>query len=215
MLNEKFSRRFQELDEKFTSLPVEHDSYRGNYYPEGSWQQWATSCQSLTKAVYGTESPHYENLINAIAACNGTEDRVKAIRGIFLSAKEDFEGGYVFNIELMVSGEVFGDFVVLAKQALSEGHKDVAAVLASAALEDALKRYATGNGLNVQGKSMAEVINALKSRRLVSGARKSLLDTMPGVRNSAMHADWDSISEPEVNSVVGFVEQFLVSYFSS
>jgi len=33
-------------------------------------------------------------------------------------------------------------FVELAKIALSEGHKDVAAVLASAALEDALKRFA-------------------------------------------------------------------------
>jgi hypothetical protein len=34
--------------------------------------------------------------------------------------------------------------------------------LACAALEDALKRYATNNGLNVDGKDMTEVIGALK-----------------------------------------------------
>ena len=213
-MNETFSKRFQELDEKFESLPIQYGEYSGNYYPDGSWQQWATSCQSLIKAVYGTNSPHYDNFIDSIGQCNGLEDRVNVIRGIFLSAKEDFEGGYVFNVELMVSGEIFGDFVALAKQSLAEGHKDVAVVLASAALEDALKSYATANGLNVDGKSMAEVVNALKSRGLVSGARKSLLDSMTRLRNYAMHADWDSISEPDANSAIGFVEQFLLTEFT-
>ena len=138
-----------------------------------------------------------------------------ALRGLFLSAKNDFDGGYVFNVDLRVSGEVFGDFVVLAKHALSEGHKDVAAVLASAALEDALKRFAFVNGLLVDGQTMQEVINALKSKGLVAGAQKSLLDAMPKVRNHALHANWDKISETEVSSVIGFVEQFLLSKFSA
>jgi len=144
----------------------------------------------------------------------GNESGVRALQGIFRSAKEDFEGGYVFNVDLRISGEVFGDFVVLAKQSLAEGYKDVAAVLASAALEDSLKRYAIANGLNVDDGSMTEVINALKSKSLVSGAQRSLLDAMPKIRNYAMHADWEKISEPEDNSVIGFVEQFLLTKFS-
>jgi hypothetical protein len=66
----------------------------------------------------------------------------------------------------------------------------VAAVLPSAALEDALKRYASLRGLNVDGKVMQEVINALKAKGLVGGSQKSLLDSMPKVRDAAMHADW-------------------------
>ena len=215
MLNEKFARRFQELDVKSASLPVIHGSHGSTYFPGGNWHEWATSCQNLIKAVYGTESPQYLNFTSAMNKCQGDEYEVEVMRGIFRSAKEDFEGGYVFDVDLTVSGEVFGDFVVLAKQALSEGHKDVAAVLASAALEDALKRYATANGLNVDGKSMAEVVNALKSCGLVSGAQKSLLGSMPGIRNYAMHADWDKLSEPDVNSIIGFVEQFLLTNFPS
>ena len=134
---------------------------------------------------------------------------------MFLAAKNDFDGGYVFNVDLRVSGEVFSDFVVLAKHALSEGHKDVAAVLASAALEDALKRFALVNDLSVEGQTMQEVINALKSKGLVAGAQKSLLDAMPKIRNYALHANWDKISETEVSSVIGFVEQFLLSKFSA
>ena len=36
---------------------------------------------------------------------------------------------------------------------------------------------------------MAKVISAIKSKGLVSGARKSMLDTMLQIRNYAMHAE--------------------------
>ena len=202
MLNDKFFKRFEELQKESDSLPA------------GRWQKWATSCQNLIKAVFGEESPHYVNFAEGLKKCRGYDYEIDALRGVFQSAKEDFEGGYVFNVDLRISGEVFGDFVVLAKQSLTEGHKDVAAVLASAALEDALKRYANAEGLNIDNQSMSEVINALKAKRLVSGAQKSLLDAMPRIRNFAMHADWGKISEPDVNSIIGFVEQFLLTKFS-
>ena len=180
----------------------------------GKWEAWATSAQNLIKAVFGENSPHYGNFTDAFKHCVGDERHIKKLQGIFSGAKEDFESGCVFNVELRIPGEVFGDFIVLAKQSLSEGYKDVAAVLASAALEDSLKRYAQVNGLNIENKKMTEVINALKSEGLVSGAQKSLLDAMPKIRNFALHADWEKISEPDVNSIIGYVEQFLLSKFT-
>jgi hypothetical protein len=134
--------------------------------------------------------------------------------GVFLAAKSDYEGGYLFRVERMISGEIFGDFVVAAKAALAEGQKDVAAVLACASLEDALKRFGRLKGLQVDGKAMQEIVNALKGKGLVSGPQKSLLDTMPKIRDSAMHADWAKLTAQDVGSVIGFVEQFLLSNFS-
>lgn len=61
---------------------------------------------------------------------------------------------------------------------------------------------------------MSDVVNALKSAGLVAGAQKAILDRMPTMRNYALHANWDKISEPEVGSVIGFVEQFLLTKFS-
>ena len=61
---------------------------------------------------------------------------------------------------------------------------------------------------------MQEVTNALKASGLVSGAQKSLLDAMPRVRNLALHAEWAKLSEPDVSSVIGFVEQVLLTKFS-
>jgi hypothetical protein len=140
--------------------------------------------------------------------------KFESVKSIFIAAKEAFDRGYVFNVEIAVSGELFGDFVAMAKHALSEGHKDVAAVLACAALEDTLKRYAILNSLKVDGKSMQDIVNALKSKSLVTGAQKSLLDPMPKIRDYAMHANWDKITSPDVSSVIGYVEQFLLVHFS-
>jgi hypothetical protein len=217
MINEQFEKRFGELDKYFTKIPILQMSNGYEYSPEGAWKGWASSAQNLIKAVFSENSPHYQNFSKQSVQTNdkrGDAGEVKGLYQIFSSAKEDFDGGYVFNVELRVSGEVFGDFVGLAKTALAEGKKDVAAVLACAALEDALKRYAQVNGLNVDGKTMQDVVGALKGAGHVSGAQKSLLDTMPRIRNMALHADWGKLTEPDVSSVIGFVEQFLLTKFS-
>jgi hypothetical protein len=216
MLKDTFARRFLELKDEFANIPFQPFRHGvGRFVPNGHWRQWATSAQNLIRAVYGEASPHYRNFAVLYEKTVESEEEVMALKAVFSSAKDDFEGGYVFDVELKVSGEVFGDFIVLARQALAEGHKDVAAVLASAALEDALKRYAAANNLDVNEKTMQEVVNALKSGGLVAGAQKTLLDAMPRLRNAAMHAQWDKISEPDVSSVIGFVEQFLLTKFSS
>jgi hypothetical protein len=214
-MNEVFAQRFQELAVSRVRLPFHKTSMGTTIVPDGEWQGWATSVQSLLRAVFTETGEHYVNFCGAYNKCRGAAHQVRTLFHIFTSAKEDFEGGYVFNVELRVSGEVFGDFVTLARTALDEGHKDVAAVLACAALEDTLKRYAIANKLEVEGKTMADVINALKSASLVAGAQKAILDRMPAIRNMALHGEWAKIGEPEVAGVIAYVEQFLLTYFSN
>jgi len=213
-LNEAFKRRFGELSEAHTKFSYKDGGMGSRYVPSGQWEGWATSAENLIRAVYGESAPHYANFRAAYTSCRGSESDINKLRSLFGSAKEDFEGGYVFNVEMRISGEVFGDFVALARQYLSEGQKDVAAVLACAALEDAIKRLAKSGGIATDGKTMADLVNALKSAGLVAGAQKSLLDAMPRIRNMAMHAEWGKLTEPDVSSVLGYVEQLLLSKFS-
>ena len=216
MNKEIIQQRFDELKTQYDKLPFIRDEYQ-NYARAGAWQKWATSALHLIKVVFTENSPHYQQFVPVFekASHYAGEKSLLALRGIFDSAKEDFEGGYVFNLESRVSGEVLGNFVVMAKEALNGGHKNVAAVLACAALEDTLKRFAGANGLNVTDKPMNEVINALKSQGLVSGPQKSLLDSFPKIRIAALHAEWDNITEAAVGGVIGFVEHFLLSKFDN
>ena len=213
-LQAKYFSRFDELfavmkAQQFSRIP----STTTNHSPNGEWRNWATSAQHLIESSFGLNSASARNFKDCYQSCNGYEKEVRSLHAVFESALNDFKVGLSGNIDLRISGEVFGDFVALAKQSLSEGHKDVAAVLACAALEDALKRFASANGLDPDQKMMTDVINSLKGAGLVSGAQKSLLDVMPRIRNSALHAEWSKITEPDVSSVIGFVEQFLLTKF--
>jgi len=136
------------------------------------------------------------------------------ITGILRNVKSEVEAGLIESIEVAASGAVVADFVAFAKAELADGGKDVAAVLSSAALEDALKRKAMNLGLNVEGKEMSTVIDALKSRALFSGAQGSTVTSFIRLRNAAMHADWDRIDKASVAGLIAFLDVFLAEHFS-
>ena len=211
MLNERFANRFNELEAEFLAIPYDDAPYAA----ARAWRKWATSVKSLLLAACRENSPHYTNFVKLLETCNGHREGIESLGGVFLSAKEAFETDSLFDVERDVSAEIVGGFVVLARRALAENNKDVAAVLASAALEDALKRHATSSGLAVDESTMSEVIGALKSRGLVTGAQKSMLSAMLQIRNLAMHAKWEKIAKPDVSGLVGFVEQFLLTNFGT
>lgn len=197
------------------SLPYRQGDSGSSYYSPGPWREWATSTHHLLRSVFGIGSLHDTNFGQIYANTrSGLDIDIEAMRGIFRAAKANYESGFAVSLQARISGEIFGDFVALARRTLDEGSKDVAAVLACAALEDALKRVAAQNGLEVSDKGMKDVVNALKGKGLVTGAQKTLLDTMPKIRDYAMHAEWDKITPQDVGSVIGFVEQLLLRQFS-
>ncbi len=157
---------------------------------------------------------HYRQLTKACDEFSGRSWEASIAVSPFQAAKQDIATDVVGSLEQQVAGELFSDLIVSAKHALSEGRKDVAAVLACAALEDTLKKFAILHGLDVEDKTMDSVIGALKGAGLVSGPQKSLLKAMPRLRNAAMHADWEKITELDVASVIGFTEQFLLTHLS-
>ena len=213
---EQTAQRFAELLEQGSRIRMHGRD--GTVTDVTDFYSWALSSLNLIQGTLGPKSPHtkaFESELSAIQNNYIDDRKLNSFKGLFLAAKADFGAGLQFNVERLVAAEVFGDFVVLAKAALAEGNHTVAAVLACAALEDALKRFAVAKGLDVEGKTMEDVVNALKSRGLVAGPQKSLLAAMPRIRNAAMHADWDKLTPNEAGSVLGYVEQFLLTQLTS
>jgi hypothetical protein len=208
--NEKIINKFSELEIKMRSIKVDREFYEVD---RQDWQVWSNDVINLFNICFGGKSNFYINFQKLYNNFPYEESSLNSARGIFISAKDAYNNNFYESLEKQISGEIFGNFVTLAKSALAEQHKDVAAVLACAALEDALKKYASLNGLDIDDKSMAEVVNVLKSNSLVKGAQKTLFDAMPKIRNYAMHANWDKITLEDVSSIVGFVEGFLLNNF--
>ncbi len=138
---------------------------------------------------------------------------VQQCHGILDAIASDIRGGRLGNLRLESQGQVFADFLNAAKHALAEGKKDVSAVLAAAALEDAMKRYAEVKGLAVDDVDLSNVVNALKGAGLLSATQGSLLKGMIPFRNKALHAEWAKIDTAEVQGVIAFVGEFLATRF--
>ena len=176
---------------------------------------------SIANSLYGATSPQVKTIEKRIAEFakmnpDAREDYLlPELHGFLQTIRDEIEAGLITTLQAEARGEMLADFIVMAKAALDDGSKDVAAVLACAALEDTLKRYAQLNGLSVEDSEMSEVINALKSRGLVKGARGQVLGSFITVRNKAFHAQWDKIEATEVQSIVAFVQEFLTTEFAT
>jgi len=137
---------------------------------------------------------------------------VRSSSGTLQSIRSEIEAGLTENLERQAQGGIFGDFIVLAKEALDKS-KDVAAVLVSAALEDALKRFASVKGLDVADANMEQVINALKSKGLLKDTQASIVKGHKQLRTKAFHAEWDKFDKTSVSSAIGFTESFILENF--
>lgn len=185
------------------------------------WGEVQMAALNLCSSIYGSGSPQVlsiDTLRRQIWDSNYTtvaKSRVliNHLQGLLREVAAEIRSGRVRDLQQQARGEVFGDFLTGARSALTDGFKDVAAVLACGALEDALKRYAAASGLDVQDKDMSMVVSALKAAGLVKGPQGALLQGFVKIRNKAFHAQWESVDQADVQSVIGFAQEFLLTRF--
>ncbi|HUP59772.1 MAG TPA: hypothetical protein VNA69_05080 [Thermoanaerobaculia bacterium] len=177
---------------------------------------------NIATSLYGSTSPQIKALMemHKLSTPLGyTNKRIQSfaesLDAVLRNTAEEIELGLINSIATEAAGVVIGDLVALARTQLKAGYKDVAAVLASAALEDALKRKALELDLAVGNKTLDAVMNALKSKGILGGAQGPIVASYVKLRNAAMHADWSRIAEADVSSLLGFLEPFLLEHFSS
>lgn len=142
------------------------------------------------------------------------DDRIAMVlQGGLLNLKAELESGLIEKIFNQAMGSAIADFVILAEQALSDGQKDVSAVLASAALEDAMKRKAEDIGIEVEEKTLSDVLNALKAKSFFPSPQHKIVSSFVTLRNKAMHAEWDKIFGPDVASMIAFLKTYVMEQF--
>jgi len=118
-INELITQRFNELERKMNEIKVASNPNYGT--PDvriGPWQEWATSVLDLLERAFGVNSVHARNFRLVYNQFTGDKNDLDSAKGIFIAAKSDFEGGYIFGLEKTLSGEILGDFVMLAKTTL-------------------------------------------------------------------------------------------------
>ena len=181
-----------------------------------------SSTLSIASMLYGKTSSQVKvikDIYNRVSNYKTRPDLihkhlVQELNGLLKSFRYEIENGLIFSIQNETRGEIFADFLAFAKETFDEGSKDVAAVLICAALEDCLKKFAESKGIEVENKTMSDVVNLLKSNGLLKKPESKIVQSYVTLRNKAFHADWDKITGPEISSVIGYVENFILTNFS-
>jgi hypothetical protein len=179
---------------------------------------------SLLTLVYGEKSPQLASYCKEVdkirADTHGAGNPnliVRSARGALSNLKREIESGLVGSLRQQITGEVLTDLVQLSRTVITEQSdkgKNVAAVLAAAAFEDAIRRMGKAFAGVIGHDDLYEVLKKLKDAGTIKGPQVGIAQSYLSFRNHALHANWDKIEKESVHSVLGFVEQLLLKHFS-
>jgi hypothetical protein len=176
-----------------------------------------TSGRAAIDLIAGRNSVYFRHAEEIMASTGWVQSKMLAILGVVESLRANVEAGYMQSITELIHGELFGDFLEMARHLLDEGYKDPAAVVAGAALEAHLRQLCVKNGIATEavGSSgthpkKADAMNA----ELASGLAYSKLDLKSvtawlDLRNHAAHGKFGEYSKEQVELMVMGIQDFI------
>lgn len=208
--DELIKQRFLQLNEKANN-GITYQSRDGESVNYENFHEWATSVLNLLQRSFGEDNPHYQNFFAHYKAFDGWIYKFETCRGVFRAAKEDYEGGYLFNFRSLIKAEVLSDDVLdQAKELLANDYKDPSCVLAGVALEVTLKEMCTKANIP-QGK-LDKMNSDLCKAGKYNMAKQKQITAWADLRNKAAHGEWSDYSQADVSDFINGVERFIADF---
>lgn len=203
----RISKRFEELAAKATAVSKTRKSSVGiNEYSVSYplFHEWATSVLSLLERTFGNESFHSKNFSQKYQRFGGWEVDFENCHSIFKAAREDYEGGYLFDVRAMAKAEVLSDAIEQAKGLLAHNYKDPACVLCRVALETTLKELC--NRKSIPHGKLDRMNAELSKAGVYNMAKQKQITAWAEIGNRAAHGEWDQYTENDARSMLDGVE---------
>lgn len=189
------------------------------YVPQDKLKEYAAWLSSVANLL-GIVSPpgsHYTARIDALLAHENMQHGivshvVRQICGVLGAAHRDWKAGLLRKIEFIVAASTFDDFLDQAEDYYSAGKKTEASVLAGAVLEDAVKKVAIKNEMDPTGMTLDPIIDSLVKAGVLTPVKAKRWKSFAGVRNKALHAEWDQFDLDDVGAQIVGVREILADY---
>ena len=124
----------------------------------------------------------------------------------------DLDAGLLTTVANQARAETFDDLLDHASEYFKEGRKDGAGVLATAVFEDTLRRIARSHDVEDQRVKSDVLITLLTQKDVITGVMAKRCRAAAGVRNQALHAQWEEFTLDDVNSVIVLTRELLNAY---
>lgn len=214
---ERFNELLKEGADLVQKLPKNPYELRVSNEEIPRYQSWLSSVSNLIRVV--TKEDNYfseecNRLITHEHMSGGIPKQIiQKMQGLLSSAKEEWSKGLLRKIEYVISAATFDDFLDHAAVYHKGNKKTEASVLASAVLEDTIKKVALKNGIKTDGVSLEQLIEELVKKDIFTLVKSKRVKGYAAVRNHALHAEWGKFDIKDVGELINgtrdIIEEFL------
>ncbi len=217
-MKDTITKRFQELVEQGQQLVghMNKDAYYVSAHDIPLFQAWLSSVSNILE----TASPPNSFFLNEAKRLMTNEEMkfsistgvVSKMLGLLQSAQQEWVKGLLRKIEYILAAETFDNFLDHAAVYHKGNKKIEAAVLASAVLEDTVKKIASKNGLSTKGQSLEPLIEELSKNGVITPVKAKRIKAFSGVRNHALHAEWNDFDTKDVGEMIKGIKELIENY---
>ena len=222
LMEDKIEKRFDALlaqgSDLIGKLP---ETSRGSAYwiPKEAisvYQAWLGSVANLIRSVVTPDSYFAEEcdrIMTHEQMAHGVPIlQVQKMYGILNSTKEEWTHGFLRKIEYLVAAATFDDFLDHAATYHKGNKKIESSVLASAVLEDTVKKIATKQRPQTSGTSLEPLIDELTKAGVFTPVKAKRIKGFAGVRNHAFHAKWEEFDVRDVGELIKGTRKLIKEY---
>jgi hypothetical protein len=222
-MQQKISDRLQELLDEGKRLLARLPRGTGGdlgYFVSGrvisECQSWIASCGNIIEntapagSAIATECGML--LKGSLLREAITAPGIQRLYGLLEATKREWDSGLLARIEYVVVAATLDDFLDYAAEYHRGNMKNEAAVLASAVLENTVKRLSIKSELDTRGKSLEECVDLLVKAGALTLVKAKRVKSYAGVRNHALHAEWDEFDIRDVGQMIEGVRELVETH---
>lgn len=221
---ERIQKRFDELAERLKRIRTRMKS-QVDQQTSDTILEWHASAQAFLHQVFGPDHVTTKTFDDKwatkfVETMNSRDEdicRINYVAPIFMSAKEQFEGGFLFEIRSLIHADVFDDELDQAKYFAKDGWKIPALVIAGTVLESSLRELCDQNGISITRPTINPMNDELAKAGIYNKAMKTKVLNWAQNRNSAAHGkktELDALSDDDVKRMIDGIGDFVAKHMN-
>lgn len=195
--------------------PFEQEKWMIPVGKTASCEYWFNKIMTLVQQITAIDSFFYNEAQRIIEGskrqggifCNN----VQMMFGFLRHLHEAIDKDQLTKIENEITAADFNNFLEHAIYYCDRNKKVESSVIASAILEDSIKKVAIRNGITKTSK-LDSTISALQTNNVISSLQAKKLRYYAGIRNKALHADWDEFALDDVKDLIQGISKLIENY---
>lgn len=221
-MQDQIKNRFESLISQGDKLIQKLPPYEGGYdfWVENrfisEYHSWLSSVSNLLFVV-AMEGSYYFDECNRLMTHKDMKDGIPTgivtkMYGLLSSAYDEWNHGLLRKIEYVIQAATFDDFLDYAAMYHKGNKKIESSVLASAVLEDTLKKISAKNNLSTSSLSLETIIDNLVKANVLTLVKGKRIKSYSGVRNHALHAEWEKFDIKDVGELINGLRNLIDDY---